>query len=480
VDPIDDCARRSRDRLTIRSALLHLRDESTFAPVLLRPFALAIALVCPLAAALPARAADPFLRHNATVEVVKTAGPAVVNVTTERLIAQASPFRGFNDPFFDRFFQDLFEPRTQQREQSLGSGVLIDQSRHVLTNEHVIQRATRIRVTLADGREFDARLVGADPNNDLAVLRVETDERLPFVAPGSSADVLVGESVIAIGNPFGLSNTVTTGVISAIDRSLRTNDRVFHGFLQTDASINPGNSGGPLLNAEGTLVGINTAIYGGGAQGIGFAIPIDVARRVMKQLIEHGAVRPVDLGLEAQDIDPRLSEVMQLPRNVSGALVSRVAEGGPAARAGVHRGDIITHIDGHGVRRARDLYDVLDGATEGSTLRLGLWRDGKTLELATAVVPLGNEALSDIAERLLGLKLRPNRTGGYVVEAVRANSGSAQIGLRKGDLLLGVNGRELEDETALRRAVLDLRGREQALLIVQRGPGRYNVAVPLG
>ena len=269
-------------------------------------------------------------------------------------------------------------------------------------------------------------------------------------------------------------------MISAVDRSLRTNDRVFHGFLQTDASINPGNSGGPLLNAEGTLVGINTAIYGGGAQGIGFAIPIDVARRVMKQLIAHGAVLPVDLGLEAQDLDPRLSEVMQLPRNVSGALVSRVVEGGPAARAGVQRGDVITHLDGHAVPRARDLYDVLDGATEGSTLRLGLWREGRTLELGCEVVPLSTAALAGIAERLLGLTLRPNRAGGYVVEAVRASSGAAQIGLRKGDLLLAVNGRELADETALRRAVLDLRGREQALLVVQRGPGRYNVAVPLG
>ena len=189
VAPIDRCARRARDWLNTRNALPQTRVESTFVRVLPRRIAVALALVFPLAAALPARAGDPFLRCSATVEVVKNAGPAVVNVTTERVVAQASPFRGFNDPFFDRFFQDFFEQRTQQREQSLGSGVLIDEARHVLTNEHVIQRATRIRVTLADGREFDAKLVGADPNNDLAVLRVETDERLPFVVPGSSADV---------------------------------------------------------------------------------------------------------------------------------------------------------------------------------------------------------------------------------------------------------------------------------------------------
>ncbi len=462
------------------SALPLARGETTFARVQIRPKAVLASLALGFAAVLPARAADPFLRHTATVEVVQNVGPAVVNVTTERVVEQASPFQAFNDPFFDRFFQDFFEPRTQRREQSLGSGVLIDESRHVLTNEHVIQGATRIRVTLADGREFNARLVGADPNNDLAVLRVESEERLPFVVPGRSSDVLVGEPVIAIGNPFGLSNTVTTGVISAIDRSLRSNDRVFHGFLQTDASINPGNSGGPLLNAEGALVGINTAIYGGGAQGIGFAIPIDVARRVMKQLIEHGSVRPVDLGLDAQDLDPRLTEVMQLPRNVSGALVSRVIDGSPAARAGVRRGDVITQIDGHALQRARDFYDVLDGATEGSTLRLGLWRAGQTLDVAAEVIPLSGEAVALISERLLGLRMRPNREGGYVVEAVRNGSGAAQIGLRRGDLLLGVNGRELADETALLRAVLDLRGRGQALLVVQRGPGRYHVAVPLG
>src|SRR5262249_33233624 len=280
------------------------------------------------------------------VEVVQHVGPSVVNITTETEVRQASPFEGLRgDPLFQRFFQDFFDPGMPRTAQSLGSGVLIDKDGHVLTNEHVVGGANHIKVTLSDRREFDATLVGADSNNDLAVLKIDTTEKLPWVAPGSSKDLMVGEPVIAIGNPFGLSNTVTTGVVSALDRSIRSDDRTFYGFIQTDASINPGNSGGPLLNAEGTLIGGNTAIYQG-AQGIGFAIPIDVARRVVDQLLAHGAVAPVWLGLELQDLDPRLHDAMELPRGTTGALVSGVDAGSPAARAGVRRGDLVTRAGG--------------------------------------------------------------------------------------------------------------------------------------
>jgi S1-C subfamily serine protease len=219
-----------------------------------------------LSAASTAHAEDPFLRRTATVRAVEKVGPSVVNVTTRR-VTRRRPFRAFGDPFFDRFFQDFFETRTPESSQSLGSGVVIDPLGHVLTNEHVVSRAEAIRVTLADGRELDATLIGAEPNFDLAVLELVEPRDVPWTRPGGSADLLVGEPVIAIGNPFGLSNSVTTGVVSALNRSVRTEGRVYHGFLQTDASINPGNSGGPLLNAEGALIGINTAVYQG-AQGI--------------------------------------------------------------------------------------------------------------------------------------------------------------------------------------------------------------------
>ena len=263
-----------------------------------------------LAGVAAAAEGDPFLRRTATVRAVERVGPSVVNITTRQLVqgGQSNPFAPFGGaPGLEWFFRDFFEPRFPSRTtQSLGSGVVIDAQRHVLTNEHVVARADDILVTLADGRQLGARLVGADPNNDLAVLEIQTEEPVPWTEPGGSRDLLVGEPVIAIGNPFGLSNTVTTGVLSAVDRSLRSEDRVFHGFLQTDASINPGNSGGPLLNAEGSLIGINTAIYNG-AQGIGFAIPIDTAMRVVRELITHGEIAPVWLGFDLQDLDAPLA-----------------------------------------------------------------------------------------------------------------------------------------------------------------------------
>ncbi|MDX1650531.1 MAG: trypsin-like peptidase domain-containing protein, partial [Myxococcota bacterium] len=438
----------------------------------------ALVAVAPGAASARVGSGDPFLRRTPVVEAVEKVGPAVVNITTVRHRA-GRPFRPFTgDPFFDRFFQDFFEPRRPQRTQSLGSGVVIDASRHVLTNEHVIARADAIRVTLGDGRELEATLVGADPNHDLAVLAIETDEEVPWVAPGTSADLMVGEPVIAIGNPFGLSHTVTTGVISAVNRSFRSDDRIFHGFLQTDASINPGNSGGPLLNAHGELVGINTAIYGG-AQGIGFAIPIDAARRVVRELLTHGEVAPVWLGLDVQDLDPRLAELMRLPERLSGAVVSRVREDGPGAGAGVRRGDVVTGVDGAPVRSAREYYDLLERSTAGQQLELELRREGDTFETSARAQRIPDVELDALAERLLGLRLEAREGPGVAVARVRAGSGAARVGLQPGDRVLAVNGRRVEDAGSLRRAALDLRGRDRCLVVVQRGRGRYHVTLPL-
>jgi serine protease Do len=427
----------------------------------------------------PARAEDPFLRRTPAVRAVQKVGPSVVNVTTEQVVNVRRPLAPqFGDPFFDQFFRDFFEPRVPETRQSLGSGVIIDGEGHVLTNEHVVARASRIRVTLADGREFNAAVVGADPNNDLAVLQLETEEALPWTAPGRSDDLMPGEPVIAIGNPFGLSNTVTTGVISAIHRSIRTGGRVYHGFIQTDASINPGNSGGPLLNADGDLVGINTAIYGG-AQGIGFAVPIDTARRVVAELIEHGEVTPVWLGLDLQDLDPRLRQAFGLPERAQGALVSRVDAGGPAARAEVHRGDVLTRVDGTAVTGARAFYEVLARITQGQAIELELLREGQTRRARVVAEGIPATAVDDLLGRVLGIELRPNARGGFAIQSVRGGSGSAQAGLEPGDVILRINGRPLADRAALERSVLDLRGRERAILVVQRGGGRYHVAIPL-
>jgi len=439
-----------------------------------------LALLLAGAAVAAAAEGDPFLRRTATVRAVERVGPAVVNITSERLV-QGSPFAPFRGtPGFDWFFRDFFEPRVpSQTTQSLGSGVVIDAERHVLTNEHVVAAADDIRVTLADGRQLEARLVGADPNNDLAVLQIQTDERVPWASPGKSTDLMVGEPVIAIGNPFGLSNTVTTGVLSAVDRSLRSEDRVFHGFLQTDASINPGNSGGPLLNAEGSLIGVNTAIYNG-AEGIGFAIPIDTAMRVVRELISHGKIAPVWLGLDLQELDARLAEALGLPERAAGALVARVHGGTPAERAGVQRGDLLTAVDGYAVRSAREVYEMLERCTPGQVLRLDVLRGDTRASLSAAAEPFPPDAVPELGARLLGVRVAPAERGGFRVEEVAPASGAARIGIEVGDLLLAINGRPLADDAALRRALLDLLGRPRALVVVQRGRGRYHVTIPLG
>jgi serine protease Do len=432
-----------------------------------------------LLAATPVGASDPFLRHSVAVRVVQEVGPAVVNITTERVAARRGPFGPFaSDPFFERFFNDFFEPRLPQTSQSLGSGVVIDAEGHILTNEHVVSRATRIRVALADGREFEAEPIGADPDNDIAVLKVETDETLPWIPLGTSEDLMVGEPVIAIGNPFGLSSTVTTGVISALNRSMRAGPRVYHGFLQTDASINPGNSGGPLLNAEGQLIAINTAVYQGG-QGIGFAIPIDAAARVVRELIEEGEVSPVWLGIEFQDLTPALQEAMNLPPDVRGALVNRVREKSPARRAGVKRGDVVTHVDERKVGSARSFFEMLEAAVEGQDLRLQIRRDGAMRSLSVRAEEVPDEVVDVLVQEMLGMELESHEGGGYLVRSVRPGSGAMRIGIEPGDVLLGINRRPLNDADALRRATLDLRGRARAMVVVQRGTARYHVTIPL-
>jgi S1-C subfamily serine protease len=288
---------------------------------------------------------------------------------------------------------------------------------------------------------------------------------------------MVGEPVIAIGNPFGLSHTVTTGVVSALDRSIRSESRVYHGFLQTDASINPGNSGGPLLNAEGELVAINTAVYTG-AEGIGFAVPIDVAARVVAQLIAHGALVPVWVGLELQPLDDALGQAMQLRPGASGAVVNRVREKSPARRAGVQRGDVVTRLDRHPVDGPRAFFEILSAATPGQDLELRIWREGREIELRVRAEAAPAELADVLLREKLGLELRPARGGGYEVAAVRAGSGAARIGIRPGDLVLGINGHALDGAEALRRAALDLGGLSGALVVVQRGSGRYHVTIP--
>ncbi len=425
---------------------------------------------------------DPFLRRTPTVRAVHKVGPAVVNITTERIVQ--SPFRrpSVRDPIFQQYFDQFLAPRRPRTAQSLGSGVLIDDAGHVLTNEHVIERASVIRVSLADGREFEAVLVGADPTNDIAVLRVETDDVLPWIPLGRADDLLVGEPVIAIGNPHGLSNTVTTGVISAVDRSIGIGEDRLHGLIQTDASINPGNSGGPLLNAEGTLIGINTAIYWRSdqpTQSIGFAIPIDSAKRVIDELIDFGEVQPVWLGLEFQDLDPSLHQVLRLPSHVSGVIVNGVAPDSPSAEAGVERGDIVARMDKRTLRGAQDLYESLRSIRTDQVVALGVWRDGGSIELSVRAEELPDSRVAAMAASLLGMQLELDADAGFRVASVRRGSPAQRIGFQRGDQLLSLGGRPLADGVALKYAVADLRWRSRVQIVVQRGAGRYHVTLPL-
>ena len=265
---------------------------------------------------------------------------------------------------------------------------------------------------------------------------------------------MVGEPLIAIGNPFGLASTVTTGVVSALDRSIRSESRVFHGFIQTDASINPGNSGGALLDAEGRLIGINTAVYNGG-QGIGFAIPVDVASRVVNELIAHGEVTPVWLGIEFQDLTPDLGQALALPDGTNGAVVNRVRESSPASRAGVRRGDVVTQLERRPVHSARDFFEMLESVTPGQELRVDLLRDGKPQSLTIRAEVMPDAVVAQILRERLGVELAPAEQGGYAVRSVRKDGGAARIGIQPGDLILGINGRA----AAGRRGPAPLRAR---------------------
>lgn len=429
------------------------------------------------------------LRRTPTVRVVESAGPSVVNITTERIVAQ-SPFRSpfQNDPRLNRYFRDFVEPRRKQTVRSLGSGVLIDAAHHVLTNEHVIRHASAIYVTLADGREFEATLVGADPSNDMAVLRVETDEPLPWIPLGRTDDLLVGEPVIAIGNPHGFSNTVTTGVISALERSLNTQNSAtdesttLHGLIQTDASINPGNSGGPLLNAEGTLIGINTAVYWRPDQptnAIGFAIPISVAGRVINELIEYGEVVPSWLGIQFQNLDPSLHDVLRLPDSVSGIIVNGVSEGSPGEASGLERGDIVMQMDQRTLRHATDFYDSLRSVRTDQTVVLGVWRDSKLQSIDVIARELPLEQALGLTEAVLAMRLDATDGAGFTINTVKRGSAAAKIGFHRGDILLGIGGRPLKDMEALRNAVAPLRWLSRAQIVVMRGQNQYQVVLPL-
>lgn len=312
-------------------------------------------------------------------DAVEQAAPAVVNVYTSKVITrERHPL--LDDPLFRYFFGDQVQAPLKQTQTSLGSGVIISPQGYVLTNNHVISGADEIQVLLQDGRSTSAEVVGVDKDTDLAVLRIQLDD-LPSLAIGSTEKLRVGDIVLAIGNPFGVGQTVTLGIISATGRTHLGINR-YEDFVQTDAAINPGNSGGALINAYGELIGINTAIYSqsGGSQGIGFAIPTHLAANVMKQIIETGHVERGWLGIEAQDLTPQLAESFHL-KGINGMLIAGVLRGGPADAAGIQPGDVVERLDGQDVESARSAMSRIAQAGPGVELKLEGVRDGKPLSI---------------------------------------------------------------------------------------------------
>ena len=425
---------------------------------------------------------QPANRRSPIVVAVQKASPAVVSILSaqeveevEEVEQRANPFG--RDPLSDEFPHDFFGPDGPRgAERNLGSGVIIRPDGYILTNEHVILRSGKIQIQLADDRMLDARLVGADSDSDLAVLKVDTGQQLPYIPPGTSDDLMIGETVIAIGNPFGLSHTVTTGVVSALNRSLNTGERTYYDFIQTDASINPGNSGGPLLNITGELIGINTAIYGK-AQGIGFAIPISRAKRIIPELINYGAVETPWVGLVVQTLNQELAGRLGMDPG-QGVVIREVEPGSPAAHAGLRRGEVMLSLDGQPLRTAEEYLQRERERNSGDQLNLQVWRENVRKDVIVRTVRFPLAKADALAWQLLGFRVR-NTTDGLEVNKIRRASPAIQIGLRQGDVILGLSGTPTPALNAFRRRMVDVRLSQSVLLSVSRGRQRYHVTVPL-
>ena len=433
------------------------------------------------------------LRESAVVKAIRKVSPAVVNISSEvEVRKRANPFYGFGmDPNFESFFRDFFDPGFEQKYKrtSLGSGVIIDGKRgFILTNKHVIIKSSTITVALRDGREFKAQIIGADPDSDLAVLRISPKGDLPAIEMGDSNNLMIGETVIAIGNPFGFSNTVTTGVISATNRSIKVDDSFYHDFIQTDASINPGNSGGPLLNIYGELIGINTAIYAK-AQGIGFAIPINKARRIVTDLIKYGEVIPAWIGVTVQDLDDKLSQYLKATA-VKGVLVKKTEKSGPAFNAGIHEGDIIRSVGSRKILSQNDFNTAMSNISAGETIDISIWRDGKTKEVSVKSSTFPIELALDLAHNILGITVKniskKNRyiyktytQEGVVITEINRNSYLARIGARPGDVIRQVDELAIKDINDFKKAIVKYRNKASLIIVLQRQDQLYNVTIKL-
>ncbi len=416
--------------------------------------------------------------------VISRVSPAVVNIAVKGTVqAPSHPF--FDDPNFRRFFGMPPGAAPREREfRSAGSGVIVDaKAGYIVTNAHVVENASEITVTLVDDRELKAEVVGADKGSDVAVIRIKEGKLPTDISLADSSAVQVGDFVVAIGNPFGLQHTVTSGIVSALGRS-GLNPEGYENFIQTDAAINPGNSGGALVNLRGELVGVNTAILSqsGGNMGIGFAIPSNMVKTVMAQLIEFGEVKRGVLGVTILSLNSDYRKSLGLSDDVQGALVSQVLEGSAAAKAGIQAGDVVTSVDGKPVKGSAELRNMIGMARVGDTVEVGLIREGKARKVKAVIAEPSAEAAAAAGElhpAFEGAELAdapPEQVagGGVQVRSVAPGSPAASIGLRANDVILGVDRTRVAGLAALREAIAE---RQSFLLTLQRGNQRVIVPV---
>jgi len=423
--------------------------------------------------------------------IAKKTMPVVVNISTT---TQRSGRGGSNDPieeFFNRFFGET--PPRENSQRSLGSGILISKDGEILTNYHVVRNADAIKVKLADQTEFEARLIGKDGRTDLAMIKIRrSGGNLPFARLGSSSQLDVGDWVMAIGNPFGLEHTVTAGIVSAKGRVIGAGP--YDNFIQTDASINPGNSGGPLINAAGEVVGVNSAIFSqtGGNVGIGFAIPIDLAKKVADHLRKNGKVVRGWLGIRAQDVSPQLASSLGIVRGGEMAVVTEVTEGSPAAEAGIKSSDIVVEFNGKPVPRSHDFPSVIADTPPGQKVTLKIIREKKEQTVAVKIGELPDE--SDASQQIeakdaeIGLRVQRitpeaarrlgmNSTKGVIVVEVQPGSPADQVGVEPADVIREVNQRPVNNVKDFQLALRQGRRGDRILLLVQRGDNAVFFAV---
>ena len=455
-------------------------------PLLLTPILLAAALC----AAAPAHAHQPAGEVPSLAPLVKEIAPAVVNIATRGEV-EAVPHPFFDHPFFERFFgereRERQRPQQPRRSRAVGSGVIVDAERgYLLTNQHVIDNADEIIVTLTDRRRLEAELVGADPETDVALLKIDP-EQLTAMPLADSDTLQVGDYVVAIGNPFGLGQTVTAGIVSAVGRS-NLGIEAYENFIQTDASINPGNSGGALINLKGELVGINTAIFAraGGNIGIGFAIPINMARQIMDQLLAHGKIQRGRIGVQIQDLVPDLAAALGTLQQ-HGAVVAQVLPDTPAEAAGIQAEDIVIEMNGVPVMGSADLRNKVGLLRVGDAVRLVVERAGELIEIDLAVGESGKVALGagSAVPQLAGVVFGPLTPSsplygelegkGVLVLEVEEDTPAWSAGLREGDVIVKVNRREVKAPDDILKA---LEGSDPPVLLnVRRGDGALFIPI---